>query len=276
MLLISSLLLNAQKTAQERLDADRDIFLANDIYVVYTGAAMLDSALKEDFNRFWTIRAIKGFISKEEFKTLIRDERNSFIYPKGYSYSMNRMSNNSARYGSAVFAFNGGRRNLNRYNLLYESVAIEYFDTFLGESEIENGIYRLPFVIKELQWGVNHKYDPSRPLFDKNKTLIINENSIEGKKGASIQRDALAAWPWKYEIMSLEKIAKLIREQNNHYLLLIPILSDMTADIEVYDLACLRSVAAVGGNAMFKNYWVRSKEIQRLVDKINGVNTKGK
>lgn len=90
---------------------------------------------------------------------------------------------------------------------------------------------------------------------DKNKTLIINENLIEGKKGASIQRDALAMWPWKYEIMSPDKIAKLIREQDSRYLLLIPVLSDMTASIEVYDLACLRLVASVGGNAMFKNYW---------------------
>ncbi|OQP52798.1 hypothetical protein A4H97_24160 [Niastella yeongjuensis] len=96
---------------------------------------------------------------------------------------------------------------------------------------------------------------------------------IEGKRGASIESSVSDAWPWKYELMSSEKVTKLIQEQDSHYLLLIPMVSDIAAKIEVYDLASMRSIIAIEGSAGLKKYWVRNKEIQKLVDKINGDNT---
>jgi hypothetical protein len=274
-LFISCLSINAQSTI-ERLEATKEVFRNNSIYVIYSGKAVLDSALKECFNKFWTIQPIKRFISRDEFKELIKDKSNSFFYPMEYHYDINRMGGNTDRFTSGIFAFNGGRKNLNKYNLIYESVTIECFDTYRGESNMENCVYRLPLMVTKMQCEINSKHDADAiPKFDIKKILLINENLVEGKKGASIQRDALAAWPGKYELMSPEKIAKFIRERNNQYLLLTPLISDASAGIILYDLATMKEIAFYGRNGILKG-WVRDKDIHGLIDKINDSNIKRK
>jgi hypothetical protein len=128
----SFLSLNAQ-SAKEQFEAGKDVFPGNNLYVIYTGIATLDSSLKESFSKFWTIRPIKGFITKKELKSYIRDPKNSFFYTTPLYYGTN--SAGGGRFTSGIFAFNGGRKNTGKYNLLYESASIVYFDGYRAESK---------------------------------------------------------------------------------------------------------------------------------------------
>lgn len=271
LLFFSFLALNAQ-SAREIFEERKDIFLGNNIYVVYTGSPVLDSALKNDFSKYWTIRPIKGFITQEEFKELIRDKGNSFFYSTGYYYSVNRGSSHGDRSAACIFAFNGGKKNTGKYNLLFESTSISYFDTFGGEKNTENAAYRVPLMVADLQHDINLKYDTSaKPVFVKEKILLVNENLVKGnKKSESFRDGALGAWPWKYELMSPEKIASLIRARDSRYLLLTPVLSDAQAFVAVHDLASMKKLAVTGRGAIMGLPWVRDKEIQGLVDLLTG------
>jgi hypothetical protein len=262
----SFLSLNAQ-SAKEQFESRKDIFLGNNIYVIYTGIAKLDSSLKESFTKFWTIRPIKGFITEKELKIFISEPKNSFFYTTPYSYQISRTG--GYRFTSGIFAFNGGRKNTGKYNLLYESVSITYFDSYRAESKLETVAYRLPLLIADLQNDINLKYDSTTALkIDKRKILVINEKLVEGK-GSSIDRESLAAWPWKYELMSPEKIAILIRERNNQYVLLTPTLSDANSCVTIHDLASMRVVATASKFNIMREHWVRDKVIVKLVESIN-------
>jgi hypothetical protein len=272
---LSMLALNAQ-SVREEYEGRKDIFLANNIYVIYTGSPVLDSALKEGFSKYWTVRPIKGFITKDELKELIADKGNSFFYPTGYFYSVNRGSSHGDRSAAGIFAFNGGKKNTGKYNLLVESASVEYFDAFCGEKDIEDAAYRLPLMVTDLQHDLNLKYDTTaKPTFAKDKILLINENSVKGKKRfESIRESALAAWPWKYELMSPEKIATMIRDRDTRYLLLTAVLSDAGAAVTVHDLASMKQLAVRGRSAIMGLPWVREKEMQALVDALSALKAK--
>ncbi|MBO9562473.1 MAG: hypothetical protein J7621_06845 [Niastella sp.] len=267
---ISCLGLNAQ-SAKDAFEARKDIFLANNIYVVYTGNAVLDSAFKESFSKYWTIKPIKGFITKDEFKELIKDKGNSFFYSTDYHYSASGGGNHSSRSTTCIFAFNGGRKNTGKYNLMYESTSIQYYDAFGSEKDPENAAYRLPLIVTDFQHDINLKYDTSKKaVFVKEKILLVNENLVKGnKRSNSFQEGALAAWPWKYELMSPEKIASLIRARDSRYLLITPVLSDASAYIVVHDLASMKQLAIRGRSAIMGLPWVREKEMKSMVDALS-------
>lgn len=266
---ISFLSINAQ-SAKEQYEARKDIFLGNNLYVIFTGIATLDSSLKESFTKFWTLQPIKGFVTKKELKEHIRDPKNSFFYttPLGYEIS------GRPRFTSGIFVFNGGRRKTGRYNFLYESVSVAYFDSYRGEEKLEKAAYRLPLLVADLQHDINLKYNnPPAPAFDKSKILAINEKLVNGK-GSSIDQAALALWPWKYELMSPEKIATLIQEKNSQYMLLTPTLSDDNSSVTIHDLASMRVVARTYKNNVMREHWVQDKVIGKLVENINAKLTK--
>jgi hypothetical protein len=270
---ISFIAAHAQST-REQFEKDKDAFLACNMYVVYTGSPVLDSGLKECFSKYWTVKPIKGFITKEEFKELIHDKGNSFFYTTSYGWNVKNPAD--AHYGrgerssAAIFALPGGRKNLNKYILTVDAATLRGFDSFCGERNLDSAVYRLPLIVAELQNDINLKYNPaSKAAFKKEKILLINKNLMNGQnKYAAIRGDAMAAWPWKYELMPPDQIGQLIRQRDSRYLLLTPVLSDGAAFMVVHDLESMKVVAVYSRTAVMGLPWVRAKDIEKLVEKI--------
>ena len=256
--------------AQNDNEAKRDIFLGNNIYVVYTDNAALDSSLHESFSKFWTIRPIKGYISKKELKNLIRDEKNSFFYTASFCHNYQKYSNCA----TCIFAINGGKKNTGKYSLMYDAAAVEYFDVIMYENDLEKSSYRLPLMVTSLEHAINLKYDAiTKVKFNKQKILAVNNELVNAKKmrDRCIDMEALAAWPGKYELLSPDKISKLVRNRDENYLLITPVLTGLASFVALYDLASMR---LVGTNQNRKNSlrtpWVRSREIESLLEYVNG------
>jgi hypothetical protein len=57
----------------------RNTFLKNNVYIVSTNNATMDTALGVAIRNNWKATAIKGMITPRELKTMIRDKNNSFI-----------------------------------------------------------------------------------------------------------------------------------------------------------------------------------------------------
>jgi hypothetical protein len=267
-LVFSVTILKAQ-SAREEYETRKDIFLGNNIYVVYTGKAAFDSLLHENFSKFFTIRPIKGFISQKEFEKAIRDNSNSFIY------TTTACLNYGLKYpvcGFCILAFNGGRKNTSKYNFLTESAAVSYFDEFLYEKKLEKSGYRLPLIISDLEREINLKHDSTTaPKFNKQKILAVNIELVNGtKKQRGIDVEALAGWPGKYELLSSDKIAELVRNRDERYMLLTPVLAELAGYVQLHDLASMRVIATLhNGKTVFRTPWVRSREIEKLLDIIN-------
>jgi hypothetical protein len=269
-LLFFSFLLNTRsQSARERFEQRKDVFLSNNIYVIYSGSAVLDSALKESFTKFWTIRPIKGFIAEKESRNLMPDEHNSFFHVSHYIWLVSQ-SSYAKRSTAGIFAFNGGKKNTGKYDLRFDAVSAEYFDYVCNEKEFDHVAYRLPLIVAGLQRDINLKYDTSgKAPFSHEKMLLINKEVMQGSaRRAGIRKDAMGAWPWKHEVKPAEEIAQLIRSRDNRYLLLTPTLSDIGAIIELHDLESMKPVASVSRTAVMGLPWVRVKEIEKLVEAI--------
>ena len=269
LLFIFSLANAIAQSAREQFEQRKDVFLNNNIYVVYEGNAVLDSALKEGFSKFWTLKPISGFVTEKEAKKLIPDEHNSFIYVSHVSWTESR-SSSGGRSTAAIFAFNGGKKNRDKYKLREESASATHFDYFCNEKEFDKAAYRLPLMVADLQYDLNLKYDTVTVVpFNKRKVLIVNKDAMQGSgRRAGIRKDAMSAWPWKYEVKSAEEIGQLIRSRDNRYILLTSLLSDDGAVIKLHDLESMKKVALASRMAVMGLPWVRVKEMEKLVEKI--------
>jgi len=240
-------------------------FKKNNIYIVYSGNATLDSSLASAFHDYWTVTPIKGYISEKELKTLIRDKQNSFIYLRYWYYPINR---NYSGVDGGMFCFNGGEKNLDKYNVMYDMVANDHIDVYGYEKKLENVAYRCCMMVKNLNdLFAGQDLSPQKKYPWKDKILLINEKYFTGKKQwRVIKEGAFSSYPYKYEIASEEKIQHAVKSKDPKYMLLVTLLSDMSRNYVIYDLASWRIVMDKIHSGVFPLPMISEKEVNEMVE----------
>ena len=146
-------------------------------------------------------------------------------------------------------------------------------DAFRYEGDLENSMYRLPLMIKGLNDLFFAKDTVSKKTASslwKKKVLLVNEKLIKGGKyEVTIKENAKAAYPYKYEITSEDRIATLIANKDPNYLVMIPTLNDSGAEISVYDLETQKEIIHYRRKSpVMGARWVRDNEIQELTQSV--------
>lgn len=218
----------------------RNTFLKNNVYIISTDNATMDTALAIAIRNNWTATAIKGMITSKELKTLIRDKNNSFITLREWNGVTFASTERNVILLSGIFCFNGGKKNIDKYSTVIgtDIVAFDMADFGGYEGDLKKCIFRLDLMVgvidsKVRQVPVN---DSARNLYQ-TKTLLVNENHFSKSKDRRFEDNAFSNYPYKYKIASEAEITEAIRSRDERYQLIVPILNGLMRGFCIFDIA---------------------------------------
>lgn len=243
----------------------RNTFLKNNVHIVSTDNATMDTALAVAIRNNWKATAIKGMITPKELKTMIRDKNNSFITLREWNGVTYASTQGNVILLSGIFCFNGGKKNLDKYSTVVgtDIVASEMADLGGYEGDLKKCLYRLDLMVgvidsKVRQVPVN---DSARKLYQ-TKTLLVNEKHFSKSKDRRFEDNAFSNYPYKYKIASEAEITEAIRSRDERYQLIIPIWNGLMRGFYVFDIAprLLTHTANLSGGGR-KKPWLNGPEI---------------
>lgn len=230
------------------------------LYVVLTGKPNFDSSLKKAVMDYWQVTKNYEFISDKQVKEFDKNKNNLILMVK------NKYFNNSGdgRLSSGLFLFRGSTK------YMIDAIAVVSFDAYGLEGNVEKAAYRMSFMIKDLNDKIlirGNKIENNGKLL-KQKILLVKEDyfhSVKKSHDAVIKKGAFESYAWKYEILSEEKIKKLIEEKDERYALFCTIVTDDGAVMTIYDLATAEIIFRYyNKGTIFRFPWVKEKQIERL------------
>jgi hypothetical protein len=251
--------------------ACRTDFLKNKLFIVQTGLASFDSALKVAITNEWTVSPVGGYISRKEFETMKRLDGNSFLEPAVNSWYIPKSPSQREQHSTCALSFLEG-------HTVYPSTYINYesIDLLEGNS-IESfnvAIYRLGLIIR----GRNNYYRSLDSKKDdgkingltvlKTKTLLISDKAINDSSNQLMlfEKQAFAQYHHKIMLADENKIREIIQSKDSNYVLAVRLANGLGAGISFFDTA---SGAEIG--RLTTNQWtqaIRATEIELLEDKI--------
>lgn len=215
---------SAQLSAVDYKSKEFSQFKASKMHVVLSGDKKYDEEIKKVMNEFWKVTPF-DFINPNEVESKLPEKESSFMILLAIGTSKPQQS---YHYLAIV---NGGQKKLNRYN--YDDlVAYCPINYYKDENKMFDCSYRLKNMIqsmilamdlvqkndikgnsKNIVQGLQEVYNKDAQKI-KERTLLFCDNSFGGKL---TQADISGIYPYKFEICSKEKIAKVIKDKSTEY-----------------------------------------------------------
>ncbi len=226
-ILVAATSVNAQLCAVDFKSDDFAQFKASKTYLILSGNADFDKAAEAALKDSWKITPI-GTVTEAELKTKLPDKSTSYI-----GLVLIGEENHGYHY---LALFNGGRKNLDRYS--YEDmIAYAPVNHWADEQKLTDCSWRVRNMLEgmvqaidivqkndlkgntlKLVNGLRDIYNAKAPQIKK-RTLLMCETSM----GYKFDKAKLtAAYPYKLEFCSKEKLAKVIADRSTDYFYLQP------------------------------------------------------
>lgn len=235
---ISFLSANAQISYIGYKSEKYDLLKASTTYVVLTGDKTYDDNMKSALEENWKISKYE-FINEETLKEKISDKAATFLI------SATIFTSTSGQSWHFIMLVNGGRKNLNRYDLP-DLLSCGIINHYGNEGNTLNAAPRLRNIIasmvkamdiikKEELGGMPNNtlldyYRTKSPMIAK-RTLLVNKSAMGSKFS---EEDFTKIYRYKYEFCTQEKIDKAIKDKSTEYYYLQPAIT-LSKNIFVFD-----------------------------------------
>jgi hypothetical protein len=237
--------------------ADRkNDFFRNQLCIIATNKPEYDSLLKKSVAKYWDSGNNAIFVTPEEAKVRKRkDTTFSFIESGTFIGSSVSPANLKTTYVFSYLSIKfgiGGPRKYKYFddNIVYE----ENFNYSFFETTIDSGAYRLPMIVWRAFDKLSERYKnvvASNPIgILKKKTLAVPIHFFEKipvhgtrKRMFILDKTMFKDYPYKIELVTKEKMAKLIAEQNKDYLFGLP--HDGYGTFNIHDLEDFKLVCKI-------------------------------
>ena len=215
-----------------------DMLKASTTYVVTTGDKTYDDNMKSALEENWKINKYE-FINEDQLKEKISDKTATFLI------SVTIFTSTSGQSWHFIMLINGGRKNLNRYDLqdILSCGIINHYgnegNTLQAAPRLSNVISSMvkamDIVKKEEMGGTPNKalleYYRTKSAIIPKRTLLVNKDAMGSKFS---EEDFTKIYRYKYEFCTQEKINKAIQEKSTEYYYLQPAIT-LSKNIFVFD-----------------------------------------
>lgn len=234
--------------------------MASKTLVVKTGNQLFDDELAAAMNESWKMTPF-DFVDRKGFETNVKDPSVSFIV----SIVITTEKGQAYHYLALV---NGGQKSIKHYGY-DDMIAYCPINHFVDEPENSDCHFRVRNMIesmigtlqimqeKNISGGKLKIVDDLRRVYRskspqiKKRTLLFCQESI-GKK--ITQSDIASAYPYKFEICSKEKLAKVIKDRDPNYYYYQPGIT-LNKSMFVFD--------PVNGEVMYFDYQIMGLAINK-------------
>jgi hypothetical protein len=224
LLICGTLTANAQLSAVSFKSDEYLKFMSSKTLVVKTGSPEYDQAVEDGMKEFWKVTQYE-FISESEFEKRISDPAVSFIA----SIIISGQSANQNYHYLALF--NGGKKKIEKYSY-GDMLAYCPRNYWVNEKTTVDCAYRVANMIGGLALtvGIMQKSDikgngmaiadmlqkeyNSKSAQIKDRTLLFCKETVGSKLK---ETDIAAAYPFKYEFCTMDKLKQVIKSKSKDY-----------------------------------------------------------